>query len=257
MTTSLSDEVTVGGDRIAFTVTSEQSAGEVAVLDVRIPPGGGPPMLHRHDPFELYRVRRGELAIYLEGADGAVTRTVAGPGTVVPIAGGLEHTVRNESDDEVQAAVIFSPGGPMEQFARAAGELGRDPAPDDVVALARAHGIEITRPIEDALSGTGDPRPTDPGYLSIAHFSGDGDQLLGEYRASSDLMSEVGRDHGLTLHAAGKTGDGLLIVNLWPSKEGSEAAARDPRRLEALERASVGPDQIRREHYELEHVVVF
>ena len=254
MTTSLSDEVTVGGDRIAFTVTSEQSAGEVAVLDVRIPPGGGPPMLHRHDPFELYRVIRGELAVYLEGADGTVTRTVAGPGTVVPIAGGLEHTVRNESDDEVEAAVIFSPGAPMEQFARAAGELGRDPAPADVLALAETHGIEITRPIEQALSGTGDPQP---GYLSIARFSGDGEELLDEYRDSSDLMSEVGRDHGLTLHAAGKTGDGLLIVNLWPSKEGSEAAARDPRRLGVLERASVGPDRIRREHYELEHVVVF
>ena len=160
MTTSLQstprDEATVGSDRISFKLTSEQSDGEVAVFDVRIPPGGGPPMLHRHDPFELYRVRSGELAIYLEGDDGAVERTVARPGTLVPIGGGLEHSVRNESDEEAEAVVVFSPGEPMERFARAAGDLGRDgtPGQDEVLALAEAHGIEITRSIEDALAET-------------------------------------------------------------------------------------------------------
>ena len=60
-------------------------------------------MLHRHGPFELYRVRSGELAIYLEGDDGAVTRSVVGPGAVVPIGAGVEHTVRNETDEDAEA----------------------------------------------------------------------------------------------------------------------------------------------------------
>jgi oxalate decarboxylase/phosphoglucose isomerase-like protein (cupin superfamily) len=153
LTTSLhaagQDGVTVGRDRIRFTVTSDRTAGEVAVFDVRIPPGGGPPMLHRHDPFELYRVRRGELVIYLEGADGGLTRTVAGPGTVVAIGGGLEHTVRNESDDEAEALVVFCPGEPMERFARAAGELGHEATEAEVLTLAEASGIEMTRSIPD------------------------------------------------------------------------------------------------------------
>jgi quercetin dioxygenase-like cupin family protein len=258
MTTSLhsprpADEVTVGDDRIAFKLTSEQSEGEVSVFNVRIPPGGGPPMLHRHDPFELYRVRTGELAIYLEGRDGGVTRTVAGPGSVVPIAGGLEHTVRNETDEEAEAIVLFTPGEQMERFARAAGELGRhrSPGQGEVLALAEAHGIEITRSIEDALWRTG------AGYLSIARFAGDGDRLLGEYREYSDVMSGVGRDHGLLVHAGAKTEDGLLVVNLWPSKETSEAAARDPRRLAVVERVGISPDQIHREHHELAHLVLF
>ena len=42
--------------------------------------------------------------------------------------------------------------------------------PDELLALAEEHGIEITRPIEDALTETGDA-----GYLTIARFSGDGD----------------------------------------------------------------------------------
>ena len=102
-TSKPADEVTLGRDRVTFKVTSEQSGGEVAVFGVRIPPGGGPPMLHRHGPFELYRVRSGELAIYLEGDDGAVTRSVVGPGAVVPIGAGVEHTVRNESDEDAEA----------------------------------------------------------------------------------------------------------------------------------------------------------
>jgi mannose-6-phosphate isomerase-like protein (cupin superfamily) len=256
------DEVTVGRDRLTFMVSSEQREGEVAVFDARIPPGGGPPMLHRHDPFELYRVRSGELAVYLEGKQGAVTRTVAGPGMVVPIGGGLEHTVRNESDEDAEAVVVFSPGEPMERFARAAGHLSRDRAPgqDEVLALAEAHGIEITRSIEDALTEAREEETvpaSSAAYLTVTRFSGAGDQLLAEYRKHSNVMSGVGRDHGLIVHAGAKTDSGFLIVNLWPSKERSEAAARDPRRLSVVEQAEISPDQIRREHQEVAHFVVF
>ncbi len=241
------DEIRVGRERIRFKVTSKQSGGEVAVFEVRMPPGGGPPMLHRHEPFELYRVLSGELAVYIEGRDGAVRRTVAGPGTVVPIGAGLEHTVRNESDEEAEAVVVFSPGEPMERFARAAGDLGRGgpPSEDEVMALARAHGIEVTRSIEEALA------EATPGYLTIARFSGDPDRLLEDYRRYASVMSGVGRDHGLILHAGARTDDGFLVVNLWPSKEGSEAAARDPRRLDVIERAEIEPEQIRREHHDV------
>ena len=268
MSTSLTDqgrdEITVGTERIEFRLTSEQSSGEVAIFDVTIPPGGGPPVLHRHDPFELYRVRSGELTFYVEGEGGAVKRTVAGPGTVVPIGPGLEHTVRNESDDSAEATALFSPGETMERFARAAAELDGEGAPgqEEVLALAEAHGIEITRSIADALSDgyageTGAKRAPGTGYLTLARFSGDGDRLLAEYRKYADVMSGVGRDHGLILHAGAKTDDGFLIVNLWSSKEGSEAAARDPRRLSVIERAMIGPNQIRREHHEVAQVVFF
>jgi hypothetical protein len=104
-----------------------------------------------------------------------------------------------------------------------------------VLALAEAHGIEITRSIEDALTNTS--APTDPApelhaaYLTIARFSGDADKLLAEYQKTSETMSTVGRDHGMILHAAAKTAIGFLILNLWPSKDRSEAAANDPRRL--------------------------
>src|SRR4051794_40921723 len=107
---------TIGRERVDFLLAADENGGDFLLLEVLMPPGGGPPRPHRHDPFELYRVRSGELAFYVEGADGAVTRTVAGPGAVVPIAGGREHTIRNESAAPAEAVVLFTPGEPMERF---------------------------------------------------------------------------------------------------------------------------------------------
>jgi mannose-6-phosphate isomerase-like protein (cupin superfamily) len=238
---------TIGRERVDFLLAADASGGDLLVLEVLMPPGGGPPMLHRHDPFELYRVRSGELAFYVAGADGGVTRTVAGPGAVVPIAGGREHTIRNESDEPAEAVVAFSPGAPMERFARAAGEL-EDPR--EVVALAEAHGIEMTRSIDDTLAEARKP------YLTFARFEGDGDRQLEEYRKHAGTMTGVGRDHGLILHGAARTDSGLLVINVWPSKAGSEAAARDPRRQAVLQESGIQPGEIRREHHELEELLV-
>jgi hypothetical protein len=94
-------------------------------------------------------------------------------------------------------------------------------------------------------------------YLTLARFSGDSEQLLDEYLKYSDVMSRVGRAHGQILHAGAQTDSGLLVVNLWPSKECSEAAAQDPRRQDVLERAQITPEQIRREHHEVAHFVLF
>jgi hypothetical protein len=94
-------------------------------------------------------------------------------------------------------------------------------------------------------------------YLTIARFSGDPDKLLERYERSSETMSGVGRDHGLILHAAAKTDGGLMVVNLWPSKDESEAAARDPRRLAVLEQTGLSPGDISREHYEIASYEVF
>jgi hypothetical protein len=94
-------------------------------------------------------------------------------------------------------------------------------------------------------------------YLTLARIDGDPDRLLYDYRRTSALMDRVGQDHGLILHAGGRTSKGLLIVNLWPSRDGSESAAADPRRLAALQHAGLTPQQQRKEHHDLDRYVVF
>jgi hypothetical protein len=94
-------------------------------------------------------------------------------------------------------------------------------------------------------------------YLTIARISGDPTHLLDGYRRASSVMDQVGRDHGLILHAGAKTSGGMLIVNLWPSKDGSESAAADSRRIACLHEAQLRPHQARKEHHDVERYVVF
>ncbi len=144
------DRLHVGAEEITFRVTSDQSKGKLVALETLIPAGGGPPMLHRHASFEAYRVDGGELAFYVEDEGGIVQRSVRREGAMVAIPAGREHTIRNESDAPARAFVVFAPGGEMERFARAAHRLGADgsSAPAEIVALAEAHGMEITRPVK-------------------------------------------------------------------------------------------------------------
>jgi hypothetical protein len=90
-----------------------------------------------------------------------------------------------------------------------------------------------------------------PAYLTLARFTGDPDRLLSAYESSANAMDAVGRDHGLLVHAATKTDSGMLVVNLWPSRDGSLSAAADPRRLQSLAASGLVPEQIQHEHHDV------
>ncbi len=136
----------LGADEMTVLATSEDTNGALFAHEVRMHPGGGPPMMHRHDPGEIYLVQEGEFTFYV-GDEGR--RVTARAGDVVPLAGGTPHTIRNESDADAVAIVVHAPGEPMEHFSRAAADLAAagEPSIDDVLALAEQHGIEMLGPI--------------------------------------------------------------------------------------------------------------
>ena len=94
-------------------------------------------------------------------------------------------------------------------------------------------------------------------YLTIARISGHPARLLDGYRETAGVMSGVGRDHGLIAHAAATTGEGLLVVNLWPSEAGSRSAAADPRRGEVVRRHGLDPSRLRYEHHDVAEYEIF
>jgi oxalate decarboxylase/phosphoglucose isomerase-like protein (cupin superfamily) len=104
--------------------------------------------MHRHDPGEVYYVIEGEFTFYVE-LDSDVQRLTASAGSVVPLAGGTPHTVRNESGADAVAFVVHAPGAPMEGFTRAAAALAvaGEPSMDAVLAIAAHHGIDLLGPI--------------------------------------------------------------------------------------------------------------
>jgi quercetin dioxygenase-like cupin family protein len=151
--------VRLGTDEITIVATSAQTAGALFAVQVRMPPGGGPPVMHRHDPGEIYYVLAGEFTFYVGDATG-VRRVIATTGDVVPLAGGTPHTIRNESAADAVAFVVHAPGAPMEGFFRAAAALAAegDPSMDAVLAIAAEHGIELLGPIPDLVDHRVDSR---------------------------------------------------------------------------------------------------
>lgn len=139
-----------GPDEVTVVATCEQTGGALFAIQIRMPPGGGPPVMHRHDPGEVYYVTSGEFTFYVGGADDPDRRRVtAGTGAVVPLVGGTPHTVRNESDRDAVAFVVHASGAPMEGFLRAVAALDGEPGMDDVLAAAARSGIELLGPIPD------------------------------------------------------------------------------------------------------------
>jgi mannose-6-phosphate isomerase-like protein (cupin superfamily) len=139
----------LGADEVTVLATTEETGGALCAVRMRMPPGGGPPVLHRHDPGEVYYVLDGEFTFYTGGSGVPLRRSTASAGDVVPLAGGTPHTVRNESSADAVAFVVHAPGAPMEGFLRACAALpaaGRE-SMDAVLAIAARHGIELLGPL--------------------------------------------------------------------------------------------------------------
>ncbi len=153
------ERLRLGNDEITVLASCAQTGGDLFAVEVRMPPGGGPPVMHRHDPGEVYYVLAGEFTFYVGDATD-VRRVTATAGDVVPLAGGTPHTVRNESASDAVAFVVHAPGAPMEGFSRAAAALAADRAPsmDDVLAIAAQHGIELLGPIPEPIDDRAESR---------------------------------------------------------------------------------------------------
>jgi mannose-6-phosphate isomerase-like protein (cupin superfamily) len=142
----------LGTEEITILTTGAETGGDIFAVEIRMPPGGGPPVMHRHAPSEIYHVTGGEFAFYIGQPDGPVRRVVARAGDVVPLRGGTPHTVRNEGDIDATAFVVHSPAAVMEGFSRAAVALaaatpGVPPQMEDVLEVAQRHGVEMLGPV--------------------------------------------------------------------------------------------------------------
>lgn len=101
---------------------SEQSDGQVAVIETAPAPGVGPP-LHHHDFDETFYVMEGELTFRLR--DEILT---AGPGELVFAPRGVPHTFANLSGTPARQLIVCTPAGFERYFARMAAERrGTDP----------------------------------------------------------------------------------------------------------------------------------
>src|ERR1700732_1493474 len=81
----------VVGDTYTILLTGDDTAGRYTLIDMHVPPGGGPPA-HRHDFEEMFSVLDGEIAVTFRGAP----RT-ARAGETINVPANAPHRFRNTS----------------------------------------------------------------------------------------------------------------------------------------------------------------
>jgi quercetin dioxygenase-like cupin family protein len=124
------------GDTYTILLTGKDTAGRYCLIDMHVPPGGGPPP-HRHDFEESFTVLEGEIEATFRGEHSTVRA-----GQAINIPANAPHQFRNASDATGAPVMSLLAG-------RAGGILygGRGPGgyPHHSPAEARSHcagGIE-------------------------------------------------------------------------------------------------------------------
>jgi quercetin dioxygenase-like cupin family protein len=99
------------GDTYTILLTGEDTKGCFCLIDMHIPPGGGPPP-HRHDFEESFILLEGEIEATFRAESSLVRK-----GTTVHIPANAPHQFRNTSNHAARLQCICSPAGQEEFFA--------------------------------------------------------------------------------------------------------------------------------------------
>lgn len=98
------------GNTYTITVSGAETAGRFCVIDMHIPPGGGPPP-HRHDFEETFILLEGELEASFRGK-----QMIVKAGDTINIPANAPHRVQNISSNATRLLCICSPAGLDEFF---------------------------------------------------------------------------------------------------------------------------------------------
>lgn len=128
------------GDTYTITVTGENTRGRFCVIDMHIPPGGGPPP-HRHDLEETFILLEGEMEATFRGKKSTV-RT----GDTLNIPANAPHRFHNTSSSPVRMICICSPAGQEEFFVEVGIPVATRTTPPP--KLSEAEQVALIRKVE-------------------------------------------------------------------------------------------------------------
>ena len=130
------------GDTYTILVGGEDTAGKYTLIDMHVPPGGGPPP-HRHDFEEMFTVLDGEVEVTFRGETMKLT-----VGETVNVPANAPHGFRNLADRPSRLLCLCAPAGQDEFFTlvgQAVATRTEAPAPLDAneqsAFIAKAAGL--------------------------------------------------------------------------------------------------------------------
>jgi quercetin dioxygenase-like cupin family protein len=129
--------ISLAGDTYTILLTGDDTAGRYTLIDMHVPPGGGPPP-HRHDFEEMFTVLDGEIEVTFRGET-----TTAPAGTTVNVPANAPHSFGNHSDGPARLLCICTPPGQEEFFLEVGDPVADRTAPpphlsEEAVAERRA-----------------------------------------------------------------------------------------------------------------------
>ncbi|MGH3248603.1 MAG: cupin domain-containing protein, partial [Trebonia sp.] len=98
------------GDTYTILVTGEETAGKYTLIDMHVPPGGGPPP-HRHDFEEMFTVLDGEVQVTFRGEV-----LIARAGETVSVPANAPHAFTNATGMPSRLLCLCAPAGQEEFF---------------------------------------------------------------------------------------------------------------------------------------------
>jgi len=98
------------GDTYTITVAGKDTNGRFCVIDMHVPPGGGPPP-HRHEFEETFILLDGEMEVTFRGE-----KSTLRAGDTVNVPSNAPHQFHNASAKPVRMICICSPAGNDEFF---------------------------------------------------------------------------------------------------------------------------------------------
>jgi quercetin dioxygenase-like cupin family protein len=102
--------ISIMGGTYTILVSGEQTGGRYCLVDMLVPPGGGPPP-HRHDFEEMFTILEGEIELTFRGE---AHRASAGSTLNIPANG--PHWFKNKSDKPARLLCMCTPAGQEEFF---------------------------------------------------------------------------------------------------------------------------------------------
>jgi quercetin dioxygenase-like cupin family protein len=104
--------IALAGDTYTILLSGADTAGRYCLIDMHIPPGGGPPP-HRHDFEESFTVLEGEIEATFRGE-----KTTVHAGQTVNIPANAPHSFTNASGAAARLLCVCAPAGQEEFFAQ-------------------------------------------------------------------------------------------------------------------------------------------
>lgn len=102
--------ISLAGDTYTILVSGSDTAGRYCLVDMHIPPGGGPP-LHRHDFEEMFTILEGEIEFTFRGA-----RSIGRAGETLNIPANAPHSFKNAATKPARLLCLCAPAGQDEFF---------------------------------------------------------------------------------------------------------------------------------------------